>query len=297
MYIIVDRRELEVVVHDPGATDADLAAVVGLPAPASPRLLVDVGLRSGQVLGSDAPDPALARRLALAVVGGIDSGRRVPLVPGVPVVLGRAEGADLSIDDPTVSRRHAGVEVDDHHRVHWHDLGSRNGTWVLTDEDERPTTAATLTPGAEVRVGASMLAVVAPVDDDGGGHQRPLTGLSGTVPHNRPPRAAPPSPPEPVRAPVPPVPPGPPLPLGVVAVVGPLAMAAVMVVVLGNPAFALFALLSPVLAIGGHLESRRRQRTGGRRAAARWRADVDRFRAELEVAAVAELARRTRPRA
>ena len=72
----------------------------------------------------------------------------------------------------------------------------------------------------------------------------------------------------------------------------PLLMAGVMVVVLGNPVFAIFALLSPVLAVGGHIESKRRAKKGRRRDAVRWAADLAQLRVALADAAGAEVVRR-----
>ena len=72
------------------------------------------------------------------------------------VVVGR-QAADLVVDDPQVSRRHArlrpagdGIEVED--------LGSLNGTWVNGARIDRP---ARLVPGDRVRVGDSTFEVEA----------------------------------------------------------------------------------------------------------------------------------------
>lgn len=290
----VGDHDVELVVHDPDATVDDLAQAIGLEVPPSSsslgrRRLAELGLAPGTdvlALLGRAPDHGAGSWWSggweVAAVGGLAAGGRVELVPGRPVVIGRGDDADLRIDDPTVSRRHAVVELDVGGVVRWRDLGSHNGSW------HRP-------EGDVVRVGASFVMVRSVGTDEdrpaAGTPPRPV-GPGGTVAHNRPPRAALPLPPAPVAAPVPPPPPGQPLPLGVVTVVGPLVMAAVLVVVLGNPAFALFALLSPILAVGNHLEGRRRQRTGGRREAARWRDDLTSFATALADAAVTELDRR-----
>jgi class 3 adenylate cyclase len=76
-------------------------------------------------------------------------GQRFPVQE--PLVLGRAD-ADVTIDDPLVSRRHAlvrplpsGAEIED--------LGSLNGTWV---NEERITSRQRLAPGDVIRIGNTI---------------------------------------------------------------------------------------------------------------------------------------------
>jgi pSer/pThr/pTyr-binding forkhead associated (FHA) protein len=72
------------------------------------------------------------------------------------LVLGR-EAADLVIEDPQVSRRHASVRpAGDGLEIQ--DLGSLNGTWV---NGARVTGTARLAPGDRVRVGDSSFEVEA----------------------------------------------------------------------------------------------------------------------------------------
>lgn len=77
-----------------------------------------------------------------------------------------------------------------------------------------------------------------------------------------------------------------------VAVVAPLVLAAVMVVVLGNPTFALFAVLSPVVVIGTSLEQRRRRARARRDAERTYAASLAELERRLQIAAAAERARR-----
>src|SRR5262245_24131972 len=51
------------------------------------------------------------------------------LLPGAPLVVGRAPNSDIPIIDPTISRRHAEVESTDTGAI-VRDLGSSNGTYV-----------------------------------------------------------------------------------------------------------------------------------------------------------------------
>lgn len=92
--------------------------------------------------------------IALVVKGGPLAGQRL-LVDG-RIVLGRGE-ADVTIDDPQISRRHAivrpvggGLEVED--------LGSLNGTWV---NGERITSMRVLLPGDVLRLGETTVEVEA----------------------------------------------------------------------------------------------------------------------------------------
>jgi pSer/pThr/pTyr-binding forkhead associated (FHA) protein len=89
---------------------------------------------------------------ALRFTAGPLAGRRVEVTSAL--VLGR-QTADLVLDDPQVSRRHASVrpagdalEVEDH--------GSLNGTWV---NGARVGGATRLAPGDQVRLGDTVFEV------------------------------------------------------------------------------------------------------------------------------------------
>lgn len=58
-----------------------------------------------------------------------DGGQSFDLREGASLVVGRAPTSDIPIFDPTISRRHAEVQVDDL-GVHVRDLGSSNGTFL-----------------------------------------------------------------------------------------------------------------------------------------------------------------------
>jgi two-component system response regulator GlrR len=73
-----------------------------------------------------------------------------------PMVVGSAAKADVLVDDSTVSRLHA--ELDPRHDGLWvRDLGSRNGTFVA----DILVTSARIPPAARVRVGETVLSVLA----------------------------------------------------------------------------------------------------------------------------------------
>ena len=63
----------------------------------------------------------------LVVSGALGIVRRT-IRPGSELVLGRGEGADVDIQDSSISRRHARLRVGD--PISIEDLGSRNGTYV-----------------------------------------------------------------------------------------------------------------------------------------------------------------------
>jgi pSer/pThr/pTyr-binding forkhead associated (FHA) protein len=79
-------------------------------------------------------------------------GRRIPLQPG-DNILGRDVHDGISIESPSVSRRHARISVTAD-RATIDDLGSKNGTYV---HGERVATAVNLNDGDEVRVGSVVL--------------------------------------------------------------------------------------------------------------------------------------------
>jgi DNA-binding winged helix-turn-helix (wHTH) protein len=93
-------------------------------------------------------------------------GRTFPLAPGENI-LGRGASADVVVDLPEVSRRHARIHVSAE-RVTVEDLGSRNGTFL---RDVRVTAPHPLVDGDEIRVGAASLSF----------HAAPGDGTTKTV--------------------------------------------------------------------------------------------------------------------
>lgn len=105
------------------------------------------------------------------------AGRRVAV--GAELVVGRAD-ADLTIDDPLVSRRHALVRPGPG-TLEIEDLGSTNGTWVNGERIERP---RRLLHGDTVRVGATEIEVEAGPAAEGTilAAVPPLAAAAGTAP-------------------------------------------------------------------------------------------------------------------
>ena len=92
------------------------------------------------------------RRPCLILYSGADAGLPFDLEPG-RLVVGRALEADLHIDSPAVSRRHAELRVDDD-TVTIADLGSVNGTFV---NDQRVQGTVRLRNGDMLRLGVLLL--------------------------------------------------------------------------------------------------------------------------------------------
>src|SRR4051812_4794297 len=101
----------------------------------------DTSLRSGDA----------ARSLTIVVVAG-DDVRAWPLGRRGVFVIGRASDADVRVEAPGISRRHARIIVEDTVRIE--DCGSQNGTFVrggrLTENEVRA-----LEPGEAVDLGTS----------------------------------------------------------------------------------------------------------------------------------------------
>jgi hypothetical protein len=99
--------------------------------------------------------PAPARRGTPQVMLEVNGRRRPINPPGV--VLGRGTDADIQINDPGVSRRHAEIrlmpEGPEGVRVVLVDLGSTNGTLV----NGRRTAEAELTDGSTVKIGNTTM--------------------------------------------------------------------------------------------------------------------------------------------
>jgi type VII secretion protein EccCb len=304
--------EVEVAVHQPQATVGDLAAALGAAVdgrysalviggrPVQAHLpLAQADLYQGAVVqlpgangAATVPGMPAAHGsdVALVVTGGIVAGPSWPLGKGHTVGVGRDPDNNVVIDHQTVSSRHCTVQLSDDGQVTLTDLGSHNGTWVGDVKvDGSQTVSVSL--GATFRLGAVLISVVRPPVDDRLPETTPHRG-AGTVPLNRPPRTASAREPEPIETPAsPPAAPGR-TPLSIVAIIAPILFAGVMVAYLGNAIYALFALLSPVMAIGSWLESRHRNRrstgTGNRQFAA----ELSEFRAALDDRVQAETARR-----
>ncbi len=284
-------RDVDLELRNPEATLGDLARALGgggdRPVTVAGRRwppdcrIADAGLTEGGLVqlgagGAFVPPPP-AGRYEVAATAGLDAGGTWPFAGRV--LVGRGSAAQVVLDDPTVSREHCTLALGEDGRLLVTDVGARNAVLVDDRVLRRGGTAA-VDPTCTVRLGAVDLLVRPRRDDDRprGLDVRRQVGPAGTLPFNRPPRPAPPPAPH-----VLPLPQEPAErssePLSVAALVGPLVLAAVMVLVTGDPRFALFSALSPVLAVGTWYESRRRSGRTGRR---------ERSRYDSELAALAD---------
>jgi hypothetical protein len=113
-------------------------------------------VRSHATARVEAATPPAGRRTRPAVASIVVNGTTHPLAPP-GLVVGRGSEADLRINDPGVSRRHAEFRVSGREapRVTVFDLGSTNGTHV----DGRRVTESELFDGSAVRVGNTDIVV------------------------------------------------------------------------------------------------------------------------------------------
>lgn len=281
--VVVDQRSPEAVVGDlltAVRIEAEGVEVDGRFIPAE-MALDEAPIPDGSILLPSArhgppTSPRSAAERFLTVVAGGPSGQRLALTPGSAVRIGRDDGHHMVLDCPTVSALHAIVQVTDN-GVTITDAGSVNGTWLDGHDVHDPTP---LTVGRTVRLGAVVLRLDGPaVSDKPAGIDRWLE--PGNIPFNRPPRSAlPPATPT-IR--------GPAAPeeqkataLRIAAIVAPLLMGAVMVVAFGSLRFALFMLMSPVIAIFTFVGGKRSAKKGNAVASVQFTKDLAVLARDLE---------------
>src|SRR5215510_6771058 len=87
-----------------------------------------IGQSSRASLVASARDAHIPRSMRYKLTS-TDGGQHFELREGAALVIGRAPTSDIPIFDPTISRRHAEVRVEDQ-GVFVRDLGSSNGTFL-----------------------------------------------------------------------------------------------------------------------------------------------------------------------
>src|SRR5256885_4043985 len=124
-----------------------------------------------------------------------DGNQQHELRAGVQLVLGRAPSSDIAIFDPTISRRHAELQVDDS-GLRVRDLGSSNGTFHNGEriDDAEP---VNLAPGDTITFGKVAFrvqplgpttvhspsgSVLTPGDEASNGHLRPSATIVRQMP-------------------------------------------------------------------------------------------------------------------
>ncbi|TCL86414.1 S-DNA-T family DNA segregation ATPase FtsK/SpoIIIE [Curtobacterium sp. PhB142] len=226
----------------------------------------------------------------VTLAGGLEAGPVVPVPRGRKLVVGRAPQADVVLPTESASWEHCTVEREDD-GVRVRDAGSTNGTVVAGERIDAE--GVLLTGTTSVIVGGAVLLVRPALDEvpvPAAGSVANLTPAA-TAPFNRPPRAGRTSDAETV------VPPGrkdvpPASKFSWITVAAPLVLAGAMVLLLGDARFALFALLSPVTAIGMWFEQKHRRAKNLKEEDTRFAEAVESFRGEISEAAAVEAARR-----
>ena len=216
----------------------------GRPLP-STALLGDAGLRSGCVIaigGDGARSPSAGSALQLRVVGGPDSGQVVALPRGRHLI-GRDPEAELRLDDPDVSRRHAELDVD-LAGVSVRDLDSTNGTWL--NGVAVASTPCAVELGEVFVVGGSRLSVQAATEPPAAVS---ADGAGGLLVH-RPPRVAGPSTRDSVEFPAEPAAASRPR-LHWLTALPPAVFGVAFAILMHNSQFLAFALLSPFTVLAG----------------------------------------------
>ena len=236
------------------------------------------GVRVAVTRRSDAyVDPG--HGVATAVVtAGPEAGREFPLGRGTAYV-GRGRGCEVRVCDPSVSRRHAKLQITDAAEVV--DLGSSNGVIVAGEQVDR----ALLRAGDRFTLGETEIEIRLEASAAGAGAR----GVA--VPFTRSPRIAPryrgrefPIPELPER--------GRPERMPWLSAFAPAVFGLAMFLVLDNWLFLLFMLLSPIIMIAHVIESRRHLRLDYEEAMRHFREDLDLLVASLKEEQAAEVAGR-----
>ncbi|ROS37621.1 FtsK/SpoIIIE domain-containing protein [Curtobacterium sp. PhB78] len=253
--------------------------------------LRDLVLLEGSRIGRTPEDRPLGTDgWTVTLAGGLEAGLVAPVPRGRKLVVGRAPQADVVLPTESASWEHCTVEREDD-GVRVRDAGSTNGTVIA---GERIDAEGVLLSGTtSVIVGGAVLLVRPALDEvpvPAAGSMANLTPAA-TAPFNRPPRAGRTSDAETV------VPPGrkdvpPASKFSWITVAAPLVLAGAMVLLLGDARFALFALLSPVTAIGMWFEQKHRRAKNLKEEDTRFAEAVQSFRGEISEAAAVEAARR-----
>jgi len=233
--------------------------------------LADCGLWRGSVVGVDTDDADPSPGPDLVVVAG-------PLAPGRvrvagTVLIGRGRACDLRLDHPSVAPAHALVEIGGG-APHLCPLTTTHTTTV----DGGPLTrTVAVAPDAVLGIGAVDLQLVPPRPATRSGSALPMSATdegtpegdrwvtgAATMPVHRAPAAWSPRGPTPGPAPEPPPVEPPPRPPGALTLLAPAAVGAVLAVTI-HPTAGLFTAATPLLAVGAHLDAKRRWRRDRRR--------------------------------
>ncbi|CEA06769.1 ESX-1 secretion system protein EccCa1 [Arthrobacter saudimassiliensis] len=247
-------------------------------------------LEGSRIARAPWPAPKRIRDWSVTLAGGQQAGTVAEVPRGREMLIGRSPHADLTLPTESASWEHCRLRrEEDGLRVL--DSGSTNGTLVngapAGDDGVLITDTATITAGGTVLLVRRSLDE-APAPAPGSLHN--LTPAA-TAPFNRPPRPgkAPAGEPlvPPSRKDVPPA-----NKFSYITVLAPLVMAVAMVMILRDLRFAMFAMLSPVMAVGMWFEQKRRHTKGLQEEDERFSGALDEFEQQIRTAAETETARR-----
>lgn len=228
----------------------DAPATTGTP-------LGEVLLLEGSTISlSPIPRPQPVTGWSVTVCGGLQAGAVHPVPEHRPLLLGRSPQADIVLDSESASWNHAGIQLDQD-GVRVRDHGSTNGTQLegaAVTED-----GVLISEASTVLVGGTALLLRPQLTERQAPRPGSLHNLTpaATAPFNRPPRPGLDPDPEPLPAPTP-KDVAPASKFSYITVLAPLLLAGAMVMLLGDLRFAMFALLSPVMAIGMWFEQKHR---------------------------------------
>jgi DNA segregation ATPase FtsK/SpoIIIE, S-DNA-T family len=301
-----DPDEVDLQIEDPNACVSDLVAVAEHGAAAGVGVAIDgrffapdtgldeVGFYEGAVVrlttaAAAPPHAGMPEGPTLAIIGGPAAGPIHSLGQG-ELVVGRGGDCDVAIPDLAMSRHHARLHRQNDGTTLVTDLASRNGTWV---DGARVRQEMVVPPGALLEFGATQARVL-----DGLPSDRPIAidpwkrASGGLVPFNRPPRLGLPEDPSSVAAPTQPAQRSGVGAFSVISILGPVVMGLVLIKVYGDPRFALFMLLSPVMGVLNWLGSKRRASKEHRVTSREFQKALSAFDDALATAAASEMARR-----
>ncbi|MFL4479901.1 FtsK/SpoIIIE domain-containing protein [Paeniglutamicibacter sp. ORCA_105] len=298
------RLDRELGTFAPGTTLAQLVTATGgtVPPPGS-TLYVDAAavpadtpleelllLEGSTISLAPLPRPEPLRGWSATVSGGLDAGAVIPLPAHRPLLIGRSPQADLVLQTESASWNHASLELEgDGVRVR--DSGSTNGTLLAgeaVDED-----GVLVTGGTTLVMGGTTVLLRPEIPENRAPEPGSLHNLTpaATAPFNRPPRPGNPPEPDPLSPPVrKDVPPA--SKFSYITVLAPLLLAGAMVMMLGDARFAMFAALSPVMAVGMWFEQKHRRAKNLKEEDERFTAALADFATEIADAAAVQATRR-----
>ncbi|WP_309082466.1 FHA domain-containing protein, partial [Zhihengliuella sp.] len=310
MRVLIDlderRFECEVAHAAPATTLAGLVEIAGGPCLAPDESVfvdeTEVGgstpvselvlLEGSRIARAPWPAPLRVRGWSVTLAGGQHAGTVIDVPRGREMLIGRSPHADLTLPAESASWEHCRLRREDD-GVRVLDSGSTNGT--LVDGEKVGDDGVLITEIATITAGGTVLLLRRSLDESPAPAPGSLHNLTpaATAPFNRPPRTGQAPAAEPL---VPPSPKDVP-PAGkfsYISVLAPLVMAVAMVLILRDLRFAMFAMLSPVMAVGMWFEQKRRHARGLKDEDVRFTEAIEEFEQQIRAAAETETARRHR---